>query len=134
MAAIVAAWFVPPRPPSQLLVVGAALWLAGVALGGWAKRSLGSAFTVFPEPRGPLVTAGAYRHARHPMYGAGLLVLAGISLAVSYVALVLTGVLAFLWWRKSVVEERRLGPEYVEYRRRVPHRFFPLPWPRGDAP
>ena len=71
------------------------------------------------------------------MYGGLLLLLAGVALARSLPALVVVGALAVLWWRKSVEEERRLVhtfPGYDDYRRRTPHRFLPLSWPRGHAP
>jgi protein-S-isoprenylcysteine O-methyltransferase Ste14 len=128
------AWFLGPRWPdalrTPLIVVGLSAALAGVALGAWARRSLGRGFTPFPEPRkgASLVADGPYRLARHPMYGGALLFLAGVSLAHSISALVLTGVLALLWWRKSMDEERRLAaayPGYADYRAHTPRRFLP---------
>jgi protein-S-isoprenylcysteine O-methyltransferase Ste14 len=124
--------------PTAVVVAGVAIAAAGLALVIWARISLGGAFTMFPQPkqRDAPVSSGAYRFARHPMYGGLLLLLGGVSLARSVPALVLTVALAVLWWRKSIEEERRLMqmfPGYEEYRRRVPGRFFPLPWPRGDA-
>ena len=53
----------------------------------------------------------------------------GVSLALGLAGLIGTAVLAVLWWRKSLVEERNLTarfPGYPEYRARVPRRF--LPW------
>jgi protein-S-isoprenylcysteine O-methyltransferase Ste14 len=120
MAAIAVAWFLPPHAHHR--AVGIALVLAGFALATWARVALGASFTVNPHPRGPLVTSGPYRVLRHPMYVAGLLVFGGISLAHSWTALALTGVLAVLWWRKSRLEERYLlerFPEYADVRRRT---------------
>jgi protein-S-isoprenylcysteine O-methyltransferase Ste14 len=124
-----------PRP---VLVAGIVVALAGLALVIWARVSLGGAFTMFPQPkqRDAPVSSGAYRFARHPMYGGILVLLTGLALARSLPALVLVVALALLWWRKSLEEERRLDaafPGYREYRARTPHRFFPLPWPHGDA-
>ena len=137
---LVQGFFRWPHPMPRLLVLaGVVLALAGIAIVIWARASLGGAFTMFPQPkeRDAPVASGAYRFARHPMYGGLLLLLGGISLARSLPALVLTVGLAVLWWGKSIEEERRLVemfPGYGAYRARVPGRFFPLPWPRGDAP
>ncbi|HEU5212085.1 MAG TPA: isoprenylcysteine carboxylmethyltransferase family protein [Gaiellaceae bacterium] len=125
--------------PTAVVVTGVAIAAVGLALVIWARVSLGGAFTMFPQPkqRDEPVSSGAYRFARHPMYGGLLLLLGGISLARSVPALIVTVALAVLWWRKSIEEERRLVqmfPAYEEYRRRVPGRFFPLSWPRGHAP
>jgi protein-S-isoprenylcysteine O-methyltransferase Ste14 len=86
---------------------------------------------MFPEPkrRDGVVSSGPYGYARHPMYGGLLLLFGGISLARSIPALVLTAALGVLWWRKSVVEERRLiaaYPDYPAYRQRVRRRFVPF--------
>jgi protein-S-isoprenylcysteine O-methyltransferase Ste14 len=126
---VVPGWPEAVRRP--LLILGVAMVLAGAALMTWARRALGAAFTAFPQPRAgaSLVTGGPYHLARHPMYGGALLLLAGISLARSWPSLVLTAVLAVLWWRKSVVEEQRLAETYdgyAAYRSATPHRFLPL--------
>jgi|tagenome__1003787_1003787.scaffolds.fasta_scaffold20931426_3 protein-S-isoprenylcysteine O-methyltransferase Ste14 len=134
MAAIVVtlALFPWPHPlPTAIVVAGLALAALGLALVLWARVTLGGAFTMFPEPkrRDALVSSGPYGYARHPMYGGLLLLLGGVSLARSIPALVLTAALAVLWWRKSVVEERRLTaayPDYPAYRQRVRRRFVPF--------
>jgi protein-S-isoprenylcysteine O-methyltransferase Ste14 len=77
-----------------------------------------------------LVTAGAYRYVRHPLYALGLVVIwltpvmttSGLAIAVVFTVYLIVG---------SYIEESRLlsayGEEYSQYRRRTP-RF--LPWPR----
>ena len=109
---------------------GSALAAAGAAFLVWASHTLGNALTPFlrPRPGASLVERGPYRLARHPIYGGGLLVFGGVSLARSVPSLVLTVLLAALWWRKSLAEEERLEhayPEYPAYRERTPHRFLP---------
>jgi protein-S-isoprenylcysteine O-methyltransferase Ste14 len=134
MALIAAAWLFArwsDSVPVLLRIAGLGIAAVGLALAVWARRTLGSAFTAFPEPRsgGTLVARGPYRLARHPMYGGGLLFFAGGSLVRSTPALVLTVALAVLWWRKTVVEERRLSARYdgyEAYRRRTPRRFLPF--------
>jgi len=43
--------------------------------------------------------------ARHPIYGGGLTLFAGISLAVGLSGLAGTAVLAVLWWHKARLED-----------------------------
>ena len=110
---------------------GAALGTAGLAFGGWGAGSLGRALTPLPAPRGStadLVAHGAYRCARHPIYGGGVALAAGWSLALAPWGLVPTAALAALFELKSRVEEAWLVerfPGYEAYRRRVRGRLVP---------
>lgn len=111
-------------------IAGGVLVGVGLVFAVWAYRALGASFTAYPSPPAGArrVDAGPYRLVRHPMYGGVLLFLVGISLAYSVAALVLTGALAVLWRVKSAAEERWLVgrfPDYEDYRRRTPRRFFP---------
>jgi protein-S-isoprenylcysteine O-methyltransferase Ste14 len=132
MAVIAAGWLLPGRPDSPVLhAVGVTLAALGLLLFAWAYRTLGRSFTPFPVPRpdGELVDTGPFRLVRHPTYGGGLLLFAGVSLSLGLLGLVGTAALAVLWWRKSELEERVLTarfPGYADYRRRVRRRF--LPW------
>ena len=136
---LVAAIFVlgvagPAWPSSAhwpLKVVGALLAVAGAAVMVMAVRALGSGFTPFPRPRdaGRLVETGPYAVVRHPVYTGGILLFAGISLALSPWALVGTAALAVLWALKSRVEERFLAaryPAYADYRARTRYRLVPF--------
>jgi protein-S-isoprenylcysteine O-methyltransferase Ste14 len=134
-AAITAAAILGPRWPDEVAfpfsVLGGVLAGLGLGIAGWAYRSLGSSFTAYARPPSGAkrVEAGPYRLVRHPMYGAGIVLLAGISLAYSITALALTVVLAVLWRAKSAAEERFLVarfPEYAAYRQRTRYRFWPL--------
>jgi protein-S-isoprenylcysteine O-methyltransferase Ste14 len=135
MAGITAAWLLPPDWPDSvrwpLRIVGLLLVVVGLALVFWAHGALGRAFTTLthPPPEAPRAETGPYKYARHPMYGGGILVFAGASLAFSITALALTGGLAVLWRAKSMAEERVLVvrfTEYGPYRERTRRRF--LPW------
>jgi protein-S-isoprenylcysteine O-methyltransferase Ste14 len=135
MAGITAAWLLPPEWPESvrlpLRIIGVLLFLGGLALALWAHRSLGRAFTTFTRPpsEAPRVETGPYEYVRHPMYGGGILLFAGASLAFSVTSLALTGALALLWQAKATAEEHLLVarfPEYEPYRERTPRRF--LPW------
>ena len=134
-ALIAVAWFAGPRWPNTVraafAVAGLVVAAAGLVLVVWARRALGSAFTAFPEPKpaASLAADGPYRLVRHPMYGGALLLFTGLSLTHSISSLVLTALLAVLWWRKSIVEEERLEgryPDYKAYRRRTRRRFLPF--------
>ena len=130
MAVIVAAAWLPPATPRWLKLVGVVFAAAGAVFAVWAGRTLGKNLTPFPQPRegGELVEDGPFRYARHPIYGGGIFLFAGLALVTSFAALVPTTVLALLWIAKSRNEELRLAdrfPAYTEYRRRVRGRFFP---------
>lgn len=131
MAAILVAGALGGTRPPALRVAGGVLALVGVVLFVASARALGRSLTPLPRPRkhGQLVERGPYRLARHPIYGALLLVFAGFGLATSLWALLLAGVLLALFVSKSRLEERWLEERfagYADYRRRTPRRF--LPW------
>jgi protein-S-isoprenylcysteine O-methyltransferase Ste14 len=134
IAGIVLAFFLPPHWPESvrrpLAVPGILVTLTGVALAVWAYRSLGRSFTAYPSPPedAALVESGPYRLVRHPVYGGAILLFAGLSLAFSISALLLTAALAALWRAKAAVEEKNLAsrfPGYEAYRARTTRRFFP---------
>ena len=121
----------PPRTPMWVSLSGLIFVAAGAAWFALGLRALGWNLTMFPRPKphGALVQHGAYRYARHPIYGGALLIFVGFGLISSWPALAATALLAYIWVRKSQVEERLLAtrfPAYAEYRQRVRGRF--LPW------
>jgi protein-S-isoprenylcysteine O-methyltransferase Ste14 len=132
IAATVALIRASSRPNSAVLHDGGlVVALAGVLLFLWAYRTMGRSFTPFPRPlaSAELVVSGPFRLVRHPVYGGLLLVLAGASLAFGLAGLVGTALLAALWWRKSVFEERLLVERYAgyaTYRAHVRRRFLPF--------
>lgn len=96
-----------------------------------AGRALGSGLTPLPKPRegAELVEDGPFAVVRHPVYSGGLLVVAGISLALSPWSLVATGALAVVWALKASVEERFLTeryPAYADYCERTRYRLIPF--------
>ncbi len=116
-----------------LTIKGWTIALAGLVLFGLGVAAHRGSVTVtpLPRPRTPvrIVENGAYRFARHPMYGGLILLAVGFSLArASFAALVLSLALTILFDRKANVEEHwltRLAPEYADYRERVRRRFIP---------
>jgi protein-S-isoprenylcysteine O-methyltransferase Ste14 len=134
LAAILVVGLVAPGWPDgarwPLKAAAVALVFAGAYVIAMAGRALGAGFTPFPKPAADaaLVEGGPYSLVRHPVYSGGILLAAGISLALSPWALVLTGVLAVVWALKASVEERFLlarYPEYARYRERTRYRLIP---------
>ena len=100
------AWPLAPRVCSLVLLS------TGLALGLWVfLHNRPGNFNIRPEPKAGalLVTTGPYRHIRHPMYVALLLIMAGIALnqAHVYPAFLWLALLAVLNF-KAALEERLL--------------------------
>lgn len=129
MAAVAAGPWLGPGGPSPAsgpaLAVGSALGVLGTAFSLWALGVLGRNLTPFPHPKegASLVTTGAYRLVRHPIYTGIALASLGWGLAwASPLTLVLAAALFVLFDAKSRREERALVvvfPEYRAYRERV---------------
>ncbi|MGE5803868.1 MAG: methyltransferase family protein [Gemmatimonadota bacterium] len=124
-----------PADRSALLLVtlGLVLAVAAVALVLRSRAELGPAWSLVPKADGGtgLVTTGAYRLVRHPMY-LGLTLL-GVGEAVafgSWPAFIITlfGILPTFGWRALAEEKllsRTFGERYAVYRQRtrmiIPH-------------
>ncbi len=112
--------------------VGLVLAVCGALVSIWTllHNRIGN-FNVHPAPKseGQLVTSGPYRHVRHPMYSAVLLMAAAavffydveISKIVCWLALLL------VLWLKTLLEEHALRHKFTEYSDYVMHadRFIP---------
>lgn len=106
---------------------GLVLVAGGLALHGWARRTLGPHWSGVVQVRADhvLVDGGPYAYVRHPIYLAGLLLAAGSFLAhPSLAAACLAGGFAAGLMLKAWLEERvlrrALGPDYARYAARVP--------------
>jgi 2-amino-4-hydroxy-6-hydroxymethyldihydropteridine diphosphokinase len=113
---------------------GAVVAASGLGLGIAAVTRFEGTITPSPQPRvgAHLVSSGAYRLVRHPMYGAVFLSTLGVGVAVRSWAgvLVALGLAVFLRF-KSAREERILGivlGDYSDYRQSVTHRMIPYLW------
>ena len=78
-----------------------------------------------------LVTTGAYRVARHPIYSGTLIsVLGWTMLLKSIISIVYFPFLFLLYFLATFVEERILieeyGDQYLEYKKKVTKRFIPF--------
>ncbi|MFL5607825.1 MAG: methyltransferase family protein [Gemmatimonadaceae bacterium] len=134
--ALVAAYFLPQfgvgGARETLFWIGIALIVAGSLLRRHCWRMLGSDFTGAVEVRTdqPVVERGAYRWVRHPSYSAGLMMMAGIGLALgNWLSLSLIVLFSIIGYAYRVhVEEaalvRTIGDPYRTYMRRT-WRFVP---------
>jgi protein-S-isoprenylcysteine O-methyltransferase Ste14 len=134
MAAVpVVAGSAPPWPSqarAPMLAIGAALILAGCVLMVLGILGLGRSFAVPPGPgaSAELVTTGIYGRARHPVFGAWILMGWGFGVGFSPWAIPVAALLTLELLGKTAVEERFLAaryPDYPAYRARVPRRFLP---------
>jgi len=105
--------------------VGVALLIAGSLLRRHCWRLLAGSFTgdVRARPDQPIVTTGAYRWLRHPSYTAGILMNAGVGLALgSWGSTLVLLVVSFAVYAYRIsVEERALlevvGDPYRQFMR-----------------
>jgi protein-S-isoprenylcysteine O-methyltransferase Ste14 len=117
--------------PTWIRCLGGVLLLAGAFILVWGVGSLGRNITpgTEPLPDAELVTTGAYRHVRHPIYAGIVFLLAGYTLAWSNWTLALVvGFLSLQYFKaKAGAEERWLRhrfPGYEGYTIRVPRQVL----------
>lgn len=109
----------------QFHVAGWICLLAGTVTLGWSAWNLGRSLTPFPKPvtDGQLVTGGAYRFVRHPIYFGVLIIVLGFALVtMNPFRIMLTVVLFVFFDQKARREEQWLEekyPGYAAYRKRV---------------
>jgi protein-S-isoprenylcysteine O-methyltransferase Ste14 len=91
-------------------LIGAVLFVAGIALCVWARihlgRNWGMPMTQRVEPE--LITSGPYRFVRHPIYSGLLLGVVGTALATNLLGLAITVILGAYFYYAATVEERNL--------------------------
>ena len=114
----------------RILAVSEALLVGGLAFSIYGAASLRESFGLAPEARA-LVTSGAYRLVRHPIYLGELVAATGALLPVLAPATILVfAVFCACLFARVVLEERVLRAacsQYEEYRGRTPAL---VPWPR----
>jgi protein-S-isoprenylcysteine O-methyltransferase Ste14 len=104
--------------PEWLRYSGLIILVLGLVLGLVALLQINTKLSPFPTPvpNGKLITTGAYKLARHPIYTA--IILAGFGYALyitSWYKIVITLVLLILFYYKSKYEEKLLIKNYSEY-------------------
>lgn len=128
-------------PEGPRLLVSIPLIGIGVLMTAWSAihflRLRGTPVPFNPPPK--LVKTGPYRYARNPMVTGLFVLLFGLGFAFNSISMVFVFtplyVLAHAWELKEIEEPelaKRLGEEYLEYRRRTP--MFLPGFRRGSKP
>jgi protein-S-isoprenylcysteine O-methyltransferase Ste14 len=120
-----------PRPLSIILalpVFSFALFLIGWSVLNFLRAN-GTPVPFNPPPR--LVTTGPYAYVRNPMLTGVFALLSGFGILLGSVSLLVVFTPLFIFinvWELKAIEEpellKRLGEDYIEYRKRTPM-FFP---------
>ena len=133
---LIAAHLLPPWPapaswglaiwPRPLFGLGVLILFIGLVLALQGFLALGTSLSPLPAPRDDnhLVTTGAYRRCRHPLYQSVLVCSLGVVIALgSVLHLLLLISLALVLQGKAHREEHALlamHPSYGQYQRNVP--------------
>lgn len=121
-------------PETMRLPVSVPVIVLGIIVIGWSVfhflKVKGTPVPFNPPPK--LVNTGPYRYARNPMLTGVFLFLFGVGFGLNSASLVLVFtplyILLNVWELKHIEEPelvRRLGDEYIEYRRNTPM-FIPM--------
>jgi protein-S-isoprenylcysteine O-methyltransferase Ste14 len=94
-----------------LQAVGLVVFLSGLGLAVWARRSLGRNWGMpMTEKVDPdLVTTGPYRSIRHPIYSGIILAMIGTAIAVSWYWLLAVALLGGYFVYSALMEERYMA-------------------------
>jgi len=116
--------------PQVVDVLGPIFLVSGILIGMLGVAGLRRSLSIFPTPStsATLITNGAYKYARHPMYTALILIAVSFTLCrLSLLGIVLFFGLLIILFIKSRYEERMLARRFNEYEayRKTTGRFFP---------
>ena len=104
-------------------LVSTLLIIVGTVLSVYCLRQLGRSFSIMATAR-ELVTEGPYKIIRHPLYGAEVITIVGVTIGHWSLPAVMLGLIwLVLQIRRAQNEERVLRasfPAYGDYARRVP--------------
>ncbi len=120
-------------PKSLSLILASLFFLIAFILIGWSVltffRAKGTPVPINPPPQ--LVTTGPYAYVRNPMLTGVFALLFGFGVLLESASLLVIFTPLFIFinvWELKVIEEpellKRLGQDYIEYRKRTPM-FFP---------
>jgi protein-S-isoprenylcysteine O-methyltransferase Ste14 len=123
------------RMPTALFSVGAAIFGTGIAISAWAMSAnpFFEGTVRIQKDRGHrVVSAGPYRHVRHPGYVGLILWAVGTPFLIGSWASLVPACLTAGWVVvRTSLEDRTLSPElagYQEYAERVRYRLVPGVW------
>ncbi|MFC1484331.1 methyltransferase family protein [Candidatus Neomarinimicrobiota bacterium] len=111
--------FLPLQPGTTWFTIGLAVFSMGSIIMALATYN----FIVTPVDQ--VMTQGAYRFSRHPIYVAACFICLGAGIAAgSWLFVLFTIIMAACWYQESLIEERycltRYGNAYQEYINRTP--------------
>jgi len=120
-------------PKSLSLILASLFFLVAFILIGWSVliflRAKGTPVPLNPPPQ--LVTTGPYAYVRNPMLTGVFALLFGIGVLLGSASLLVIFTPLFIFvnvWELKAIEEpeliKRLGQDYIEYRKSTPM-FFP---------
>ena len=99
-------------------VIGALMFLGGLAFFAIATLNLGASFTPTPVPvsSGRLKTTGLYSLMRHPIYTGVFITISGVAVASGSMTQVIMTLATFVFFdRKAAWEEQQLRETYSGY-------------------
>ena len=116
-------------PEETRLLVSLPLMMIGIAVTFWSVlyflKARGTPVPFNPPPQ--LVKTGPYRYSRNPMLMGVFVFLFGVGLWLNSISLVFVFTplfIIFIAWEVKRIEEpeliKRLGSDYIEYRKRTP--------------
>ena len=120
----------PPLPPAPVnIILSVTLITLGLLLAIWSvihfHKVKGTPIPSNPPPK--LVTSGPYAHVRNPMHIGFYIVFFGVGIllrSISTVAIFMPVLILFDTLELKAIEEpeleKRLGKEYLEYKKKVP--------------
>jgi protein-S-isoprenylcysteine O-methyltransferase Ste14 len=101
---------------SNLVALGLLLTLLGYSISLWALWHLRGSFAIMAEVRSP-VTAGPYRHIRHPLYLGETLTMLGLSfMSGTTIALFFWGAVTGMQLMRACIEEAKLAHRFNDYK------------------
>jgi protein-S-isoprenylcysteine O-methyltransferase Ste14 len=123
-------------PRSLCIILALPIFSIALFLLGWSVlnffKAKGTPVPFNPPPR--LVTSGPYAYVRNPMLTGVFALLFGLGILFGSMSLIVVFTPLFILinvWELKVIEEpeliKRLGEDYLEYRKRTPM-FFPGLW------
>jgi protein-S-isoprenylcysteine O-methyltransferase Ste14 len=118
---------IPFLPHRVARILGWPLVGGGVALSGWAIRTMRNAETTMrtDKPVSTLIQEGPFRYTRNPLYLSDAMIYAGIAVlrnslwAIVLLPLVLLVIQREVIGREERYLERTFGEEYLDYKARV---------------
>ena len=117
--------FLPLQPGTIWFYVGLSVFIIGLTLMAIAT------YNFINTPTDQLITTGAYKLSRHPMYLATFFICFGAGIAArSWLFILFSIIMAFCFYQEALIEERyclnKYGNVYQDYIHRTP-RFIGVP-------